>query len=202
MKITYKPNPLETIVELDDHEKQLLKLKIMIEQLEEKIAGGQYYLGLNPYANNVFDVDKAKRELDYDDDLLASRVDELTAVYIDELQQPHVGDCTCFAMSCVKCHAEQLVGVDTLAPYPGKHQSYHIQQAFSRWNPVTEKHDGPKVTLDQAIEKLANYKPTANWLGWETHAEQWVKEASEAHQYLIAYRQQHFSGCKTNGTNR
>jgi hypothetical protein len=46
MKITYTPNPLRTIVELDDHEKEIFKLKLKIDELEENL--GSASLSLDP----------------------------------------------------------------------------------------------------------------------------------------------------------
>lgn len=192
MKITYTPNPLATFVELDEHEKELFRLKLKIELLEECVFGAQYCLGMNPYAKNKFDVESAKRDLDYDEEKADARVNELLEHYLEELKGQHVGDCTCVACSCLKCHAESLLGIDTLKPFPGKHAMYHIASAFSRYNPETKQHDGPEVSLDEAIEKLASYKPTSSWLGWMTHTDRWAHEAKSAYEYLVTYRSNHF----------
>lgn len=192
MKITYTPNPLETIVELDEHEREMFKLKLKLEQLEERIFGAQYHLGMNPYAPNQLDIEKAKRDLEYDEDKVEARINELLEHYIEELRSSHRGDCICVAMSCSKCHAESLLGIDTLAPFPGKHQMHHVASAFSCWNPETEQHDKPEVSLDEAIQKLANFKPSATWAGWEVHTDRWAAEAKTAHEYLVNYRNTHF----------
>ena len=44
MKITYTPNPLDTIVELDEHEIELFRLKLKIEQYEDMMFGAHYAL--------------------------------------------------------------------------------------------------------------------------------------------------------------
>lgn len=36
MKITYTPNPLATIIELDDHDKEVLRLKLIVDTLTER----------------------------------------------------------------------------------------------------------------------------------------------------------------------
>lgn len=192
MKITYTPNPLNTIVELDEKEVELFRLKLRIELLEEAVFGAQYHLGMNPYAKDTFDVEAAKRDLRYDEEKADARVEQLLHHYLEELKLPHLGDCVCFAMSCSKCHAESLLGIDTLKPFPGKHPMHHVASAFSRWNPETKQHDRPEVSLDEAIEKLASYKPSASWAGWEAHADRWAREAKSAHEYLLNYRNTHF----------
>ena len=210
MKITYTPNPLDTIVELDEHEKKELWYKRKLERYEDMIFGAHFELthrlkdmGSLKALSLEEAVKKAVDELDpdywcndeegkKDHSKLDTWVDELHAHYLAELKSNHAGDCTCVAMSCSKCHAEGLLGIDTLKPYPGKHQLAKIAAVFSRWNAETKQHDLPEVTLDEAIAKLAAYTPTASWTGWEQHAERWAREAREAHTYLVNYRNTHF----------
>ena len=44
MKITYTPNPLCTVIELDEHEQEAFKLKIKIEQYEDMIFSAHFAL--------------------------------------------------------------------------------------------------------------------------------------------------------------
>ena len=197
MKITYTPNPLDTIVELDEHEIELFRLKLKIEQYEDMMFSAHYAL------TTKLDTETTKAEAIKDlapdrwctdnTSKIDERVEELLQHYLTELKANHVGDCTCVAMSCSKCHAESVLGIDTLKPYPGKHQLHKIASVFSRWNAETQQHDLPEVTLDEAIEKLAAYTPTAAWAGWEAHADRWAREVQEAHQYLLNYRNTHFA---------
>jgi hypothetical protein len=48
----------------------------------------------------------------------------------EALTDQHVGDCTCVACSCIKCHAEQLAEVDTL-PGLGKHSTRLLGSALA-----------------------------------------------------------------------
>ncbi|MFK5282421.1 hypothetical protein ACI3PL_22955, partial [Lacticaseibacillus paracasei] len=68
---------------------------------------------------------------------------------IDDLNYPHVGDCTCDAASCSRCYVEFLLGIDTTEGC-GKHQFRSILGAFSS----SYKLD-PTITIDQAIETLS-----------------------------------------------
>lgn len=197
MKITYTPNPLDTIVELNEHEMDIFRLKLKLEIYEDKMFSAHYALTTKldtevAKAEAVKELDPAKWCTD-EKSKVDERVGELLEHYLEELKGTHVGDCTCVPCSCSKCHVERVFGIDTLKPFPGKHPMHHIASAFSRWNPETKEHDGPEVSLDEAIEKLASYKPNASWAGWEAHADRWTREAKSAHDYLVNYRNTHFS---------
>src|SRR6185369_3125953 len=56
-------------------------------------------------------------------------LDQHVSDYVVELAGEHSGDCVCFPCSCVKCHAESLLGVDTI-PGLGKHSAYKVGAAF------------------------------------------------------------------------
>jgi len=191
MKITYTPNPLATIVELDDHEKEVLRLKLKIEVYEDMIFSAHWnltrtaeYLAGLPRPSTIEKArEEAIEELDPDywcsdeGSKLDARVEELLSHYLEELKLEHVGDCTCFPMSCSKCHAESMIGVDTIKGL-GKHAGYRIQSVFSRWNQETQKHDRPEVSLAEALKKLEGV------------------ESKGAYEYLLAYQQEHFGGAE------
>lgn len=177
MKITYTPNPLTTIIELNEHEIEVLRLRLKIEQYEELIFTAHFALtekvkgfGTVPPVTREDAVTEAKNTLDPDrwctDGLspVDVRVEQLLQHYLEELKGEHVGDCTSVPMSCSKCHAEDVIGINTLHPYPGKRVMHYIQSAFSRWNPETKQHDRPEVTLDEAIKKLADSKVAQEYL--------------------------------------
>ena len=189
MKITYTPNPLATIVELDEHEIEVLRLKIKLEQYEELMFGAYWdltrdekYLAGLPRPKTV---EQARQEaieaLDPkhwctdEPSKVDKRVEELLQHFLEELRGSHLGDCTAFPMSCSKCHAENLLGIDTLGPKSGKHVLHRIASTFSTWNPDTQQHDLPEVTLDEALAKL---KADPN--------------GKDAYEYLLNYRKTHF----------
>lgn len=204
MKITCTPNPLNTIIELDDHEKEVFKLKLRIEAYEDMLFSAHWsltrsaeYLAGLPRPKTIEEARAAAiEELDpeywcAENNKLDARVEELLQHYIEELKSNHVGDCTCCPASCSKCHAESMIGINTIKGL-GKHSAHKIESVFSRWNPETQQHDRPEVSLVQALEKLRTFQPKATWEGWEAHAERWAKEANAAYEWLKAYQEQHF----------
>lgn len=207
MKITYAENPLLTTVELDDHEKQLFRYKLMVKELiDNHLFTAHFYL-TQP---DMLDVERAKQAVDPDyylgdedgDDTAGSklekRVDSLLEHYLEELQSSHCGDCTCVAMSCSKCHAEGILGIDTLKPYPGKHQLHKIDGAFR----YKDGEEWRNHSIEEAIAKLESYDPkltdpdtSPGWAkvgGFEAHVPRWKAEAASALAWLKNYRDTHF----------
>lgn len=201
MKITYNENPLRTTVELDDHEKEILRLKVVIRQQEYAIAGAHFYLD-----DDYFDVDRARSELKYDAWEGKDFEDDITKLCqdaIDNLLDVHCGDCTCVAMSCSKCRAESLVGVDTM-PGLRKHEASLIGSYYG-WKP-----EHPKVSIHEVIDKLEVYcqKPIVwddskqkghpeyfwNKEIYEKHTPRWTQERENALVWLKNYRDTYFAG--------
>ncbi len=189
MKIIYQSNPLTTIVELDDNDREILRLKLIIENLEDRIYGAHF--DLEP--GDRFDAEAARRELDVEsleDEPLNERINKMLGYCLDELHGTHCGDCTCVPCSCLKCHAEYLLGIDTIKGL-GKHPAHYVNSAFSEG----------RTTLDEAIAWLSAYKPVKNksWEGisqeeFDRHIPRWTEEARLACEWLKNYQQKHFSG--------
>ncbi len=193
MNIKYHKNPLKTIVELSPEEQEILKLKVKIERLEELLLDAHFHLQEGEY----YDIKRAIHVLDpdyyygKDDDKgpcdLDTYVERMTKSLLQELQGSHDGDCTCQPCSCMKCHAEDLLKIDT-TPNISKYWSYKIDGAFGK--------DGEK-TSDEALESLQNYdpKPTSSWIGHEkdfmSYVPRWKEEARQAYEWLLNYYQEH-----------
>lgn len=188
MKIIWQPNPLYSTVELDDHDREVLRLKITIEEMNERLCDAHF----NLQEGERFNPDRARHAVQLEkwigkDSDMEKRIDMLFAYYVEQLEGgTHVGDCSCVPCTCDKCLAEDMLGVNTIKGC-GKHQLYKIDGAFGA------KNDG-SVSLEEAIAKLDAYVPKAEWDGWEAHAPRWKAEADRAAIWLRAYRDQHFAG--------
>lgn len=192
MKITYTPNPLETIVELDEHEQEVFKLKIKIAEMESDMFSAHFYL---QEGKDWYSVEDARKELDPnyfvsdEGNGLDKRVQQLFECYIADLKSSHIGDCTCVACSCTKCYAESLLGIDTIQGL-GKHEGHAIYSAFN----YKDGDEWKKRSLPEALEILRTYKPNAAWQGWEAHADRWTAERKRAYEWLLNYSNTHFKG--------
>jgi hypothetical protein len=194
MKIIYTQNPLRTQIELDAHEKKELWYKIKIDKFEDLLMSTHISLEKGDF----FDLERAREATDPKDwctDEIDKRVDTTLAHFINALVDMHDGDCTCVPGSCLKCHAEDFVGVNTL-PGLGKHEAYKIKAAFYN------KAGTQESTLEEAIMKMElPYNPTKG-VGWEScsdeafqsHMPRWKAEHEGALEWLKKYRDQHFSG--------
>jgi len=187
MRIIWNPNPLLTAVELDDADKKLLWHQMKVHVLEERISEADF--DLDPEHQKwcrdalkdrcpVDFVAEAQKSLDYpficgdekrNDKTFDEYITERADVYAAELLLGHSGDCTYVPCSCLKCHAEAMIGVDTI-PGLGKHEASYIGSAS----------DGR--TIDEAIVYLRH-----------AHVPRWIEEAKRAHAWLVAYQREHFA---------
>jgi hypothetical protein len=198
LKILWAQNPLLTVVELDEFDKEILWHRLKIERLEGCLAQGHFGLTVkfnewrkstcNGWSLDVA-VDEALRDMGYDyvcgdtqrnGKSFDVEIDELTEACVAELAMGHSGDCTCVPCSCDKCHAETLVGVNTINGL-GKHEASYIAGAFES-----------QRTLDEAVAHLTDYEPK-NVPEWGLpHVDRWREETRRAHEWLLAYRRDHF----------
>lgn len=195
MKITYTPNPLMTIVQPTELEIEQMRYKILYEDMMDMLFTVHYELGReNPDMDRIKSTVHPDYYLNEEDGKTKQEehVQELLEYYIQELQGTHDGDCTCVPCSCSKCYAEGLLNIDTIKGL-GKNEAHKVKAAFSRYNPETKQHDLPEVSLDDALEKLRTYKPKADWVGYESYIPRWTEEAKRAYEWLLAYKQEHFS---------
>lgn len=180
MKIEWTPNPLTTRIHLDKNEVDRLRDKIIIEELEDIAFNAHYELTYNQDTEAAIKASDPEYYMGEDSPTgMEKRVDELLGWYLKELGQSHSGDCICLPCSCVKCRAEGLLGIDTIAGL-GNKEGYYIHQAF---------HESDDI--DGALEYLKNYnpEPTENWMvDWIS---KWINNARGAHDWLKNYKKEH-----------
>lgn len=206
MKITYTPNPLNTIIELDELDEERLKGKILRETLQDRLFHAYYSLQQQniDWYNRVVAEDGAKKPLKtldgviqelFEHDLnpeyylgnedntptkLDLRVKELFDHYVEELKLGHIGDCTCVPCSCSKCHAEAYLGVNTI-PGLSKHMGNYLDRLF-------RKHG--EENINGVLDELKNYEPEVT-PGFEAHVPRWKKQADETYIWLLRYKEEH-----------
>lgn len=146
MKIEYALNPLNSIITLDEKDKEILLLKIKIELLEDNMLMAQFNLRENALnINKAYDLLELYEE-DGDTHLIDKRAQHMLSYYLDSLSDSHWGDCTCVPCSCTKCHAERMLGIDT-TPGLGKYAGYYIANAFSFYDKGSLTTFSPKEAI-------------------------------------------------------
>lgn len=118
---------------------------------------------------------------------------ERSKLYEEALLGRHCGDCIGIADYCIKCRAEDAVGLDTLDGL-SQQEAAAINAAFKKTG-----------SLDGAIDALADWTPDP----WDScqHSEKimqlwtdclprWRAEADAARTWLIRYRSLHFASQK------
>lgn len=194
MKIIYNENPLRTSVELDEHDRQVFWLKLKIEELQNSLFEVHFNLGEDNHFNlerarYASDPEKYIQEDNQEKVYLDKRVDSLFETYVEELMGTHSGDCTCVPCSCMKCCAEEILGIDTLKPFPGKHELAKIDAAFSKDRSLVE------ALAHLKDHKISREKPES-WThtsqeSYESHIPRWESEYAGAYEYLSNYANEH-----------
>jgi len=207
MKIIYYPNPLRTRVYLNDLEKENFRLRYKVEYLHDIISGVRYRLKEdpnkklecpNPNMNGLTHWELARKQIpeNFYTDEFDEHITEMANYYLNDLENGyHCGDCTCVPCSCSKCHAEYLLGIDTIKGL-GKHEAHKIDALF---NPVRMSTFDTR-TIDEVLELLKNYhiektKPES-WSNfqqeyYESHIPRWNREAENAYKWLLNYKHEH-----------
>jgi hypothetical protein len=190
MNIKWHENPLRTAVELTDEDRELLRLKLKIEEYEEAVGMAALYLDEEGDAAKYFDPGTARRYL--------ARVlkegfeNEHYGDFIRELESGrHGGDCTSASGPCPKCYVEGLLGINTI-PGLRSNAALYIDEVFGR---------GDDVGIDEAVQRLRDYEPVRNggWLQlsqdkFDAHVERWKEEARDACGWLVEYKRDKLDG--------
>jgi hypothetical protein len=188
MKINWNPNPFLTSIELNDDDKNHLLASIQNEEYAELLCRISRKLKDDEYKNQdeiATDVKKWQDICNMDQES-----DEFKR-YIFYLDDTHIGDCTCFAATCFRCLAEEMLGIDTKEKCY-KHEFNVVMNAFY---PKLNEH--PR-TIDEAILQLEKEKvfiKPDNWpsdkISYEYHIPRWEQERKNALSWLKKYKENH-----------
>lgn len=186
LKITWAQDPLASVVEIDASERAILRLRLEIEQLQYAIVGAAMDIknGNVAGALEALDASYLLDDKDRHGKRFATWLDERADEYAGSLSESHDGDCTCEPCSCPKCHAEALLGVDTIRDL-GKHEGSVIKGAFGSGGDSAR-------TIEEAVAILSDHEPrdVPDW--GLPHVDRWREERRRAHEWLVAYRDVHF----------
>lgn len=186
MKIVYGENPFVTKVLLTDIEKLKLRYDLKVRELENRLYDAYFYLTEEKYKDearvlSALDPSYYTEEEDGVKTKLDERVDKLYACFIEDLEEGyHVGDCTCVPCSCSKCHAESMVGVDTIALL-GKHEAHVLWEEFM-------ENGNDNITCIEVYDRLvAKGAPVATEDWHVAHLDRWGAEYVRALKWLKSY---------------
>jgi hypothetical protein len=184
MKIIWNPNPLRTIVEIDDSDRERVIPQLQNEAYTDLISGLEYMIErgrVNSLEQVSEYLSKWTTIVDMTKD--SEKIKELETY----LQSEHAGDCTCIPCSCMKCYAEYILGICTTQGL-GKHEGGLIQGAFGKTR---------DRSIDEAIEslrKVPDYRRPDSWpqsVDYERHIPRWEQERLNALHWLITYKETH-----------
>lgn len=178
MRIVWNENPLKTQVHLDAPDLKLLKTAIKYDDAYMTLIDISNYVDKDNI--NLKAINKVLSEYFIRDD--ADEYDSDLEYYIDALLDTHMGDCTCVPAGCVKCRAEDLLGINTIKGL-SKYAANYIVMAFRDDRSISE-----------ALEYLKNYEPD---IGdelkkmypdtWKELEKRWKANADKAYEWLLGY---------------
>ena len=187
MKIIWNQNPLCTVVELNDNDREVLVRYVQNEYYSDILANIE--MGISD--GKITSLDEVYMQAKKWEEICNLNADcEMVKTFEEELKNEHIGDCTCVPCSCLKCHAEYAIGVNTLKGL-GNHEASAIQSAFG---------DSNEKTLEEAIEflqKEIRYEDRhPSWEkysreDYEKHIPHWEQQRRNALEWMIKYKLEH-----------
>lgn len=203
MEIIYQHNPLLNKVILNDAEKKLLFWKVVQSEFEDEIWSLKFRL--EAYLDHKLDPNEIEHKplKKYTKEFLADpirktyeKIDTLAEemikieydeskikYFVDALQEMHDGDCIGQPCSCLKCHAESMLDIESMPNYPGD-IGHALFSSFSSPNYVYNE-----KTIDEAIDFLTNRKYTNPGVE-QKYVEGWKERDKKAKEYLIYYKKE------------
>lgn len=207
MEIIYQHNPLLNKVILNETEKKLLFWKIVLSEFEDIVWTLKFRL--ESYLDNRLDPDQITYEpiKQYTKEFLANPIrktyekidtlaeemikieynEEKIKYFVDALQEMHDGDCISQPCSCLKCHAESMLDIESMPNCPcdiGLGLVYAFQ--------TKDEFVGDKKTIDEAIDFLTNrdYTEYEAQEFYKPHVDRWIERDKKAKEYLIYYKKE------------
>lgn len=186
MKINWHPNPLKTTIETDERDAHMVLYYLQQNDYADLLCGLDMMLKDGKMAS----IGEVHKEVKKWGDICNMDIDsEQVRYYIDALNTEHFGDCTCVPCSCIRCHAEEALGISTIEGC-GKHSLYKIRDAFGK---------NGDATIDEALVALETPKTYVKGEAWknfsqadyESHIPRWEKEREEAAKWLRQYKEKH-----------
>jgi len=185
MKINWNQNPFWTTIDLDERDKQMILLAHQNERYSDLLCNLDLRLKDDP-----LDLEGVEEIVDNWGEICDLTVNspEVQGI-IEYIKYQHGGDCTCTPYSCIRCIAEDMLGVDTLEGLE-KHSAHKVQGAFGE--------DG-KRTIDEAIEVLSAPGEYVKGDAWNTvtledyekQIPRWERERQAAANWLKVYKERH-----------
>jgi hypothetical protein len=198
MKIEWEVNPFETRVLLDEQDRKYLRQNIRLEAALSAIN----YRDLRDRAKTPEDAEmyakyiKGYDDTAFDEDDVSASIDKDVIMYEEELQSSHVGDCICFACSCMKCRAEGFLGIDTISGL-GKHEGSKIDACFT--DTSTRPWSRRERTAAEVIAELSkpiSREKNEHWKNstqevWDACIPRWEQEQKRALVWYEKYAKEH-----------
>jgi hypothetical protein len=189
MKIIWNQNPLKTVIEIDDRDKERILLFIQNEEYIDILCGLDNAMnGRYSKQEPLTDLEKIRTKVEKWKEIYDMDIDDEEIQTIErDLKDSHGGDCTCWPASCVKCYTESALGIDTLKGL-GKHEAHAIMGAF-----------GENGTIDEALDRLSKPFERVKSEAWakfsqedyEKHIPRWEAERERALIWLKKYKEEH-----------
>lgn len=188
MNIIWNQNPFRTEIKLDERDKHMILLAHQNEEYTQLLCSLNLDLNGKYVSTALTDLEEIKRITGKWEDICNLTVDsENIQCHISSLEIEHLGDCTCFPCSCIRCQVEDMLGINTIKGL-GKHSARKVMNAFGK--------DG-NATIDEAIaclEKVPSYEKPETWpdaVGYSTHIPRWETEREAAVKWLKNYKIEH-----------
>jgi len=184
LKIEWNENPLKTKVYLDDKDRHILLRNHQAEEMMNICCGIDSWLAGSIRENEEPTLEKIHQEIKRWRDICNMKPDDdYIQIMEDSLLYTHIGDCTCMAATCIKCLAEESLGIDTIEGL-GKHPGAKIFSLFNKYETIDE-------VLDQ-LSQPSHYEKPDNWptkVEYEKHIPRWEKERKRALEWLKKYKE-------------